>query len=60
MPRAIRFHETGGPAELRYGQRVRSWGDSVPTIRRTPEALAILGPRCFGIDEPFQAIESIA
>ncbi len=45
---------------LRYGQRVKVMGVSVPAVMRTPEALAIFGPKCFGIDEPFQPIESIA
>ena len=44
---------------LRYGQRVKVMGVSVPAIMRTPEALAIFGPKCFQIDEPFQPIETL-
>ena len=44
---------------LRYGQRVKVMGVSVPAIMRTPEALAIFGPQCFQIDEPFQPIETL-
>ena len=36
--------------ELRYGQRVRVMAVTVPPIMRTPEALAVWGPRTFGFD----------
>lgn len=36
--------------ELRYGQRVRIMAVGVPPIMRTPEALAVWGPRHFGYD----------
>lgn len=36
--------------ELRYGQRVTVMAVSVPPIMRTPEALAVWGPRHFGFD----------
>lgn len=42
---------------LRYGQRVRVVGISTPDIMRTPEALAVFGPRCFGLDHEFTPIE---
>ena len=40
--------------ELRYGQRVKVMGVQVPDIMRTPEALAVWGPRHFGIDMDYQ------
>ncbi|MGI9253561.1 MAG: DUF917 domain-containing protein [Thermomicrobiales bacterium] len=39
--------------ELRYGQRVTVMVVSVPPIMRTPEALAVWGPRPFGFDMEF-------
>jgi DUF917 family protein len=42
---------------LRYGQRVVVVGISTPAIMRTPEALAVFGPACFGLDEPFRPVE---
>lgn len=36
--------------ELRYGQRVKVMSVRVPPIMRTPEALAVWGPRHFGFD----------
>lgn len=44
---------------LRYGQRVTIVAVSVPEIMRTPEALQVFGPSCFGLDEPFTPIETI-
>ncbi len=44
---------------LRYGQRVKVMAVSVPPIMRTPEALAIFGPKAFGLDEPFTPIETL-
>jgi hypothetical protein len=35
---------------LRYGQRVNVLAVQTPPIMRTPEALAVFGPRCFGLD----------
>jgi uncharacterized protein len=43
---------------LRYGQRVVVVGISTPPIMRTPEALAVFGPACFGLDAPFVPVES--
>lgn len=43
--------------ELRYGQRVTVVAVSVPQIMRTPEALEVFGPACFGLQEPFVSIE---
>lgn len=45
---------------LRYGQRVTVLAVAVPPIMRTPEALAVFGPRAFGLEEPFTPIETIA
>ena len=44
---------------LRYGQRVKVLGISCAPILRTPEALSVVGPDQFGIDDPFQPIEEI-
>lgn len=44
---------------LRYGQRLKLFGVSVPPILRTPEALAVLGPAAFGFSEHYQPIEMI-
>ncbi|MDM9625221.1 DUF917 domain-containing protein [Rhizobium sp. S152] len=43
--------------ELRYGQRVTVVAVSVPEIMRTPEALEVFGPTCFGLSKPFVSIE---
>lgn len=43
---------------LRYGQRVRVIGVSTPDLMRTPEALAVFGPRCFGLDLDFVPVEA--
>ncbi len=44
---------------LRYGQRVKLIGASVPPILRSPEALAILGPQAFGYSGKYQPIEEL-
>ncbi|MCP4386373.1 MAG: DUF917 domain-containing protein [Hyphomicrobiales bacterium] len=44
---------------LRYGQRVKVIGVSVPPVMRTPEALAVWGPRVFGVDRDYVPIEEI-
>lgn len=44
---------------LRYGQRVKVIGTSSAPIMRTPESLAVFGPRKFGLDEDFSPIESL-
>lgn len=44
---------------LRYGQRVKVLGVSVPPMMRTPEALAVFGPRVFGFDQEFTPIEDL-
>ncbi len=45
--------------KLRYGQRVTVMAVSVPKMMRTPEALEVFGPKCFGLDEPFTPIETL-
>lgn len=42
---------------VRYGQRVRVAGSSVPHVLRTPAALKIVGPQAFGIDRDYVEIE---
>ncbi|BBG02849.1 MULTISPECIES: DUF917 domain-containing protein [Pseudonocardia] len=52
--------ESGEPITteaLRYGQRVVVVGISTPDMMRTPEALAVFGPACFGLDVPFVPVE---
>jgi len=49
--------ETGEPITtegMRYGQRVRVITITPPEIMRTPEALAVFGPRAFGIDHDYR------
>lgn len=41
---------------LRYGQRVDILGIRVPPIMRTAEALAVFGPRAFGLDVPYRPL----
>jgi len=44
---------------LKYGQRIKVLGVSAPPIMRTPESLAVFGPQAFGLNEPFQPVESL-
>lgn len=44
---------------LKYGQRVTVLGVSAPPIMRSPEALAVFGPKCFGLEEPFVPLEQL-
>jgi DUF917 family protein len=44
---------------LAYGQRVKVIGLSADPLLRTPEALAVMGPRAFGLDEDFTPIEAL-
>ncbi|WP_210526158.1 DUF917 domain-containing protein [Rubellimicrobium arenae] len=41
---------------LRYGQRVDIIGIRVPPIMRTPEALAVFGPKAFGLMAAYQPL----
>lgn len=43
---------------LKYGQRVKVVGASVPPIMRSERALEVWGPRAFGFDEQFVPIEA--
>jgi DUF917 family protein len=45
---------------IRDGQRVRVMGISTPDIMRTPEALAVFGPRAFGYDMDFRPVEGMS
>ena len=45
---------------LRYGQRVRVVGVSVPPVMRTPEALDVFGPKYFGVNDIYTPIEELA
>ena len=59
---AVVDRETAEPITtegLRYGQRVKVVGTSAAPNMRTPEALAVFGPRAFGIDHDFVPIEEI-
>ena len=54
--------ETGEPITtegLRYGQRAVVVGISTPELMRTPEALAVFGPRAFGLDVEFEPVERL-
>lgn len=54
--------ETGQPItteSLKYGQRVKVMGTSAAPVMRTPESLAVFGPRAFGIEEDFVPIEDL-
>ena len=44
---------------LRYGQRVTVVAISTPELMRTPEALAVFGPACFGLDTQFRPVEEL-
>jgi DUF917 family protein len=44
---------------LRYGQRVTVVAISTPDLMRTPEALAVFGPACFGLDMHFRPVEEL-
>lgn len=44
---------------VRYGMRVNVIATSVPPILRRPEALAIVGPGAFGIEEPYTPLEQL-
>lgn len=59
---SILDRETAEPItteNLKYGQRVRVVGASVPPIMRSPEALAVFGPQAFGLSEPFTPVETL-
>ena len=45
--------------KLKYGQRVKLVGASVPPILRTPKAISLFGPKAFGFEEEFMPIEEL-
>ena len=51
---------SGTTEALRYGQRVRVVGVSVPPVMRTPEALDVFGPKYFGVNDIYTPIEELA
>ncbi|MEW1956005.1 DUF917 domain-containing protein [Kineococcus sp. NPDC059986] len=54
--------QTGEPITtegMRWGQRVVVVAISTPPIMRTPEALAVFGPRAFGLDRDFTPVEQL-
>ncbi|MEZ0494232.1 DUF917 domain-containing protein [Kineococcus sp. TBRC 1896] len=54
--------QTGEPITtegLRWGQRVVVVAISTPPIMRTPQALAVFGPRAFGLDLDFTPVEEL-
>lgn len=51
--------ETITTERLRYGQRVKLVGASVPPILRRPEALRLFGPEAFGLPGPYRPIEDL-
>lgn len=58
---SILDRETAEPItteNLKYGQRVKVVGSSVPPIMRSERALEVWGPKPFGFDEPFIPIEA--
>ena len=58
---SILDRETAEPItteNLKYGQRVKVVGASVPPIMRSDAALEVWGPVAFGFDEPFVPIEA--
>lgn len=55
--------ETASPItteSLKYGQRVKVIGASVPPIMRSPEALQVFGPQAFGLEEEFTPVETLS
>ena len=55
-------YETSEPINaerLRYGQRVAVFAVGCPDFYRTPEALKVVAPRCFGFDIDYVPLEQI-
>jgi uncharacterized protein len=44
---------------IKYGQRVKVVGLSVPAMMTTPEALSVFGPKAFGLDHTYQSIAAL-
>ncbi len=56
-------YETSTPINaerLRYGQRVSVVGVGCPAFYRSPAAMAVVAPRCFGFDCDFAPLEDLA
>jgi len=54
--------ETAAPVPveaMKYGQRVKVIGVGAPEVLRAPRALEVWGPRAFGLERDFQAIETL-
>lgn len=54
--------ESGEPImteALKYGQRIMVLGVAAAQVMRSAQALAILGPRSFGLADPFQPLEEV-
>jgi len=49
-----------GSEGVRYGQRIKVIAIQAPALLRTPAALAVVGPRAFGIDMDYRPIGSTA
>ena len=45
---------------LKYGQRVKVAGISVPDIMTSADALETFGPRAFGLEQKYQSIETLS
>jgi len=55
-------YETGTPINaerLRYGHRVAVFAVGCPEFYRTPEALRVVAPRCFGFDIDYVPLERL-
>ena len=52
--------EAVGTETLRYGQRVRVIALPAPEILRSPEGLALVGPRAFGYDIDYVSLFPMA
>ena len=44
---------------IRYGQQVKVMVIGAPPLLRSPEALSVLGPRAFGLEQAFTPVEMI-
>jgi DUF917 family protein len=47
-----------GSESVRYGQRVKVIALEAPTILTTPAALAVVGPRAFGMELDYRSIRN--
>lgn len=55
-------YETGTPINaerLRYGHRVAVFATGCPAFYRTPQALKVVAPRCFGFDIDYVPLEDL-